>query len=293
MNIYLDPPLLASARAGAHNFLYLLRRTLEGHGYEVEFHPTGSEMRSLAPRRPGFAMFHMEHPTHSRAFTFRRVYQYPFWTIETDAARWNWNVALADFSSARIPDDAASKFMHRWQTRLYGARALHARRNGFVYVPLQGQLLRRRSFQSASPLEMLKRTLEQEDRRKILATLHPKEIYHPEELQALEALSGEQPRLRIVRSEMVEMLEGCDYVVTQNSSAAFAAMFFGKPSLLFARSDFHHITLGPDDFDRIASHVPDYAGYVWWFWQHMSINAGRPEAEEKIAAALRRCGMEL
>ena len=85
-------------------------------------------------------------------------------------------------------------------------------------------------------------------------------------------------------------------MVTQNSSAAFSGFFFGKPCVLFARVDFHHIaanvaSLGVKAaFDRVRSMSPDYAGYVWWFLQRQSINAGRPEAEERIRDRLAALG---
>jgi len=92
------------------------------------------------------------------------------------------------------------------------------------------------------------------------------------------------------------MLKTCDYIVTQNSSVAFDGFFFAKPSVLFGQIDFHHIAanvseLGAAAAIRQAPHMtPDYAGYVHWFWQEMSINAGRPEAEQQIKAALSRAG---
>lgn len=85
-------------------------------------------------------------------------------------------------------------------------------------------------------------------------------------------------------------------MVSQNSSAAFSGFFFGKPAVLFGRIDFHHIAanvhdLGVDDALRIGPDLkPDYARYIHWFWQEMSINAGHPQAREKIRDILQRAG---
>ena len=46
-------------------------------------------------------------------------------------------------------------------------------------------------------------------------------------------------------------------------------------------------------FDMAGQMRPDYARYLFWFLQRMAINAGRPEAEEKILRALRRGGWDL
>lgn len=93
---------------------------------------------------------------------------------------------------------------------------------------------------------------------------------------------------------MSDLLGRCDYIVTQNSSVAFNGYFFGKPSLLFRKTDFHHIVVQADidqlvaGFEAVQTIQPDYAAYVHWFWQKKSINAGRPEAEDMIAARLKR-----
>jgi hypothetical protein len=76
----------------------------------------------------------------------------------------------------------------------------------------------------------------------------------------------------------------------------FEGYFFGKPLILFAKSDFHHIALNVGDigapraFDRVQSHTPDYAAYLFWFLQVRAINAGRPEAKKKIRDVLRNHG---
>jgi hypothetical protein len=84
--------------------------------------------------------------------------------------------------------------------------------------------------------------------------------------------------------------------VTQNSSVAFNGYFFGKLSLLFRKTDFHHIATQAnlenlaEGFAAVQEIEPDYAAYIHWFWQKNSINAGRPEAEEMIARRLKRFG---
>ena len=130
----------------------------------------------------------------------------------------------------------------------------------------------------------------------MVATLHPKERYSLAELAALERLSAAHPQLDLRTGGMEDLLPSCDMVVTQNSSAAFNGFFFDKPAVLFGRADFHHAAanvaeLGVDDaFEAAARMQPDFAGYIWWFWQVMAINAGRPEAPDKIAEAMRRAG---
>ncbi|MFD2741266.1 hypothetical protein ACFSUD_16935 [Sulfitobacter aestuarii] len=283
----------SSAEAGQHNFIGRTATVLANAGFTITYHDIAE-----ADRHPEgtYSLTHMKPPTDARGLLFRRVYHYPFWQIERQAERWLWDVAARSFRPEEIDAREAHQFYDYWRKRLFGGTARSARREGCVYVPLQGRLLTRRSFQSCSPLEMLEHCLRHEKTRKIIATLHPKEHYSHAELAALTELEHRFPRLSIRTGEMEALLQDCDYVVTQNSAAGFAGYLFGKPLLLFGEIDFHHIAIKADhgnlqdSFVCVIGHRPDYARYLWWFWQDQSINAGRPEAETKIVARLRRYG---
>lgn len=292
LRFHLEDGLRQSAEAGRHNFIARVANVARQAGFAVEFCPE----TPAGPCGPGDrALFHMAEPPHDRALTFRRVYHYPFWAIEPTGRRWDWHVARARFPADAVPRKKADRFFGFWRERLFGGLPASSRRDGFVYVPLQGRLLDHRSFQTCSPIEMLRAVLEH-DPRPVVAALHPGETYSSAETGALQALAADHPRLTITTGDMETLLAGCDYVVTQNSSAAFNGYFFGKPAVLFARIDFHHIAANVAGLgvaralDAGPGLAPDHAGYLHWFWQEMSINAGRPEAEDKIRAALRRAG---
>ncbi len=295
VTFYLEDGLRQSAQAGQHNFLRLVGEVLRAAGFDLAYRPDTDAERTASATRPGYALFHMAEPTHDRALTLRRVYHYPFWAIEPSGRRWDWHVAKTVFPTDAVPRKEADRFYHFWQQRLFSDAPQTATRDGFTYVPLQGRLLQHRSFQSCSPLDMLRAVLAH-DPRPVIAALHPKEIYSEDELAALDQLERDSPRLSVTLGEMERWLRGCDYVATQNSSAAFNGFFFGKPAVLFARADFHHIAadaarMGAQEALRAARELrPDYAGYLHWFWQKMAINAGRPEARERIRAALLRAG---
>src|SRR5690606_35387341 len=97
LNIYLEKPMLADAQAGRFNFLNVVRTAVEDAGWRVRLRLTGRAARAVAPMRDGYALFHMEQPTHGRALTFRRAYHYPFWSIEPVAERWRFAVARSHF----------------------------------------------------------------------------------------------------------------------------------------------------------------------------------------------------
>lgn len=297
VSVYLDGDMLVSAREGRHNYMNKLCQAFERAGARVVFRENTLLERIASAGRDGYSLFHMEEPFHDRALTTRRAYVYPFWRIETSARRWEWEVAGTPFDPDAVDPEEAARFTRFWRRRLFGD--VETTREGFVYVPLQGLLLDHRSFQTMAPVEMLRRTAEAEPRREILVGLHPKERYLPEEHAALERLEAETPRLQITDAAPEVLLAACDYVVTQNSALAFSGFFFGKPAVLFARIDFHHIAanvaeLGVEEALSAARDArPPYERYIHWFLQQMSINAGKEDAPAKILAAVRRRGWKL
>lgn len=296
LTFYLHDSLRRRAEAGRHNFINKLCNVVREAGFSVAFTGPKQEQLTLSVSRPGYAMFHMADPFHDRALTMRKVYEYPFWAIETTAKRWDWQVARSSFPAEKADRKEAQRFYKFWQNRQFGPAAAQVKKQGFVYVPLQGRLLQHRSFQCCSPLRMVEQVLEQDRTRPVVATLHPKETYSAEELAALEQLEKRFPRLTVRIGGMAGLLAGCDYVVTQNSSAAFFGYFFAKPAVLFGQIDFHHIAAnviqdGAAAALEMGPHLqPDFAGYVHWFWQQMSINGGLDTAEEKIRNRLKAAG---
>ncbi|WP_407493853.1 hypothetical protein [Pseudooceanicola sp. MF1-13] len=288
--LYLDPALRQSAEAGEHNFIAHLMAVLDDHGFSLEIRPEGEMGKGGRVR----AITHMRPPP-AGGLCFRRAYHYPFWGLEPTAERWRWHVAKTAYSPELVTDPDATGFYQRWQKRLFDDLPGTADRQGFVYVPLQGRIREKRSFQSCTPIEMIRHVLAADPKRPVIAALHPKEVYSEADGISLEALERAHPRLKIVLGQMEPLLKDCDYVVTMNSAAAFNGYFFGKPAILFGEVDFHHIALraGPDDlsaFERVMGHQPDYARYVYWFWQMNCINAGHPSVRDRISAALKRAG---
>ncbi len=296
LRFYLDDGMRQSAAAGQHNFIAKIAGVAQNAGYRVDYCQNSATERAKSAHRRGYSMFHMDGPLRDHALTIRRAYHYPFWAIEPSARRWEWRVARAEFPTQDVPRKAADRFYDFWRKRLFGSAPDCPTKEGFVYVPLQGRLLDHRSFQACSPLDMLRAVLRHDTDRQIVTTLHPKEQYSPDELSVLRHMAQTHPRLHVRTGEMQAMLQTCDYVVTQNSGVAFDGFFFAKPAVLFGQIDFHHIAANVADMgvEKAIRQgpllVPDYAGYVHWFWQVMSINAGRADADQQIQAALSRAG---
>lgn len=296
VTFYLPPQLRTQAERGNHNFIKKVGEVLTAAGLSIAFDNDDDIARLRAKARPGRGLYLMDPPANTRGLTFRRTYIYPFWHIEKEAERWDWPVAKEAFDPDAVDPRKAANFYRFWRQRLFDDGPLYARRDGFVYVPLQGQLLRQRSFQSCSPLEMVKTILEEEPNKHVVVTLHPSERYSSEERHALLALVADEDRLTFDERGSDQYVKNCDYIVTQNSAVGFEGYLFGKPLILFGKSDFHHIALNvadigvEDAFDRVHGHTPDFAAYLFWFLQRRAINAGRPEATKKIRNVLRNHG---
>jgi len=291
LRVYLEGSMLETARAGSFNFMNVLRRTVEGAGWRVEWHKTGAAARMAAPLQGGYALFHMETPTHGRALTFRRAYHYPFWQIEPVAQRWRFAVAQSPYDPGPVDPEPARAFADRLRARVLPGPP--PRRGDAVLVPLQGHIRRCRSFQTMSPVEMLETVAA--TGRPTTATLHPRESYDAADRAALARLAAHHPNLTI-GGDTARLLRDCAFVATQNSAVAFDGYLLGKPAVLFARIDFHHIALNVADLGaekalaQAETHVPDFDRYLFWFLQQNAINATQPDAGARILAAMRRGG---
>jgi hypothetical protein len=297
LRLYLDAPTLSQVRAGQHNFFNRLRGAVEGQGWRVELRENTLAETVKAPLRRGHALFHMSTP-HEGALTCRRTYLGAFWHIEACAERWRWPVALAGFDAGGIDPDLARRFAERLRQSLHPAGIPQRDPAGMIFVPLQGRLSEHRSFQSMSPLAMLETLLQRFSPRPVLATLHPRESYLEAEVQALDRLTAAYPNFRWQNGGSAVALAGCALVATQNSAMAIQGYLLHKPALLFAEIDFHHIAAsvpreGLAALDRALEQRPDFDAYLWWFLQAQAINAGRPECEAQILAALRRGGWQI
>ncbi|SFR53765.1 Capsule polysaccharide biosynthesis protein [Yoonia tamlensis] len=293
VTFYLNPKMRRQAERGEQNFVHQTSAVLTAAGFDIAFDTNDELGRLQAISRPGRSLFLMDDPVDARGLTLRKTYVGPFWHIEKQSERWKWPVAKVAFSSDAVNAAKAAAFYQRWRGKLFWGTPKHA---GFVFMPLQGRLLTRRSFQSCSPIEMIKTTLEHEPKREIIATLHPSETYQQAEIDALDKLTDRYDQFSVQSDGADTLLRDCDYVVTQNSSLGFHGYFLQKPLILFGKSDFHHIALNvhqmgaADAFAARVGHAPDYAAYLFWFLQKQAINAGRPETRSIIRNVFLRHG---
>lgn len=296
VTLYLTEYLLWRVRRGKSQFLGELLRVFDSRGWRVQYRGNSLEDRMASVARPGWALFYEDEPMPGRCLTMRRSYLDPFWHIERTGKRWDWDVAKTPFQPDAVDPNRAAQFGNFWRKRMNLPAARPGQ--GIVYVPLQGRLLSQRSFQSMSPIDMVRAVAKREKSRQIVMTLHPGETYSDLERAALDKLMTD-PRIVLAASPMEDILPQCDYVATQNSSVAISAYFLEKPVVLFGQIDFHHIAGSvPRDglaaaFDHLSGPAPDYARYLYWFFQDQSLNVWRPDFADRLTKRFEALGLTL
>lgn len=295
LTLYLPDWLRWRVEHERHKFLVSLINVFEARGWRVELRGNDLADRLGSVARSGWALFYDDPPVSGRCLTMRQSYLEPFWRIEKSAKRWEFDVARAEFSIEEISPKRAQQFVSFWRKRLNLPDPKPAQ--NYVYVPLQGRLLSHRSFQSMSPIKMVETLLEREPRQLVL-TLHPRENYSDAEKQAI-ARIAEHPKVTRSDAPMSTLLAGCAYVATQNSAVVISGYLLNKPALLFGQIDFHHIAAsvhrdGLDKaFEKIERQSPDYARYLFWFFQEQALNVWRPDFPDRLNSRLADHGLAL
>ena len=188
-----DPQPLNTLEAELDNFVDIFRRLRPPEaGWQVAFRPNPPGERRLARWRRRPALVFGAEPAGRRMAVLRRAYLYPFWHIERSNDRAAWRLTRMAFDPGAVDSAAARDFAEAWRRRVLppGLPGRAAAGSGHVLVALQGQLMRRRRFQQASPAEMLASVLEHEPARRIVVTLHPGERYSENERAMVEAFAS-------------------------------------------------------------------------------------------------------
>jgi len=296
LRIYLEPVMLKMAADGTFGFVKKVRAAFEGRGFKVDLVEDTDTARLDSALEDGYALFLMKDPFHARSLSMRRAYYYPYWRIEATAKRWAFKVADKRFDPAEIDPDLSRDWFNRWRRYLFKKAALNSRKDGLIYVPLQGRPLEQRSFQTMSPVRMIEEVQARAGDRRILLGLHPGEIYSDAERAALERIEDDDPRVTVQSGRMEQALRVCDFVVTQNSAVALSGLFFRKPAMLFGESDFHHVmprvsNLGVEEAWRAVEEAnPPVARYLYWFIHQNAIKADTDDAPKQIIETCRSHG---
>jgi len=294
LTLYLTEIVRWQYQNGNHPFFCRVAEVLQSRRWEVAVRLNSLEERAQSRNRSGYALFFEDNPFYENSLTARRSYLDPFWQVEKSAERWEWAVAKAVFDPESVNGNRAAQFARFWRNR----RGLAPEEpRGFLYVPLQGHLQNQRSFQSASSMKMLRETAARAGGKRVVTTLHPREVYSDGELRSLAGLC-DKTGIELSEKPMEDLLPHCDGVVTQNSSVAVLGFLLEKPAVVFSQIDFHHIagSVPRDGLDTAFAALdakPDFARYLFWFFQMQALNIWRPEFPERLIERLQSHGWDV
>ena len=290
VSVYVTGEQRASVEAGERSILTRLRSAVGSAGWTFALEPESDGPQ--AATRDGYHILCNQDVPGPNCLNLRRSYFYPFWRIEDSNDRWNFQVAQRAFQPDVVPEREADHFCARWRKAFWPKQKITDA--GFVLIPLQGRLLRHRSFQTMSPVDMIRRTLAQTT-LPVVATLHPSETYEADEQSTLTEMAAREPRLTLSKEPSEQLLLRASLVVTENSGLALSGYFAGKPAVLFADIDFHHLggSVRRDGvegaFDRAGQDLA-YARYLFWFFRQNALNGGSDAVGDTILARLREHG---
>lgn len=297
VRFFLTKRSVDTARKGDHPFVNAIKRALNPKTHNILIRrDTPFNRKQMG--RGDFSLVHMSDPAGRHGLVFRKAYAPSFWHLETRSARWDWAIAKEAFVPEQVDDRKAEAFFDEWRARLLPEAQESAGEDGFIYMPLQGRLTQRRSFQTLSPIDMIKVTLAQTN-LPIRATLHPSEEYSEDELAVLDELQRKNSRFELASLPMHKALTSCQYIVTENSGVAFQAILYEKPSVLFARIDFHHIcaSFTPSNparaFEEMDQSARAYRKYLYWYWAQRCINLESDDHPQKLVARLSDLGWSI
>jgi hypothetical protein len=292
MHFYLSAIARANLARGGKGMYQRLRDAVAEVGWRVHIHDEGE--RPDIPNRDGWHLVNNRPPLGERCLTLRVAGFQPFWQIERSNDRWDWDIAAKSYQPPEVAPARIAEFVAQW--RRFLMPDLSPRTGGGIFVPLQGLLTQRRSFQTVSPVLMLHEVLTRFPDRPVTATLHPRETYGPEERAALAALLARHDNFRLHEGGSMPVLADCDMVITENSSVALKGFLMDKPAMFWARIEFHHIAasvphIGEEAaFRQMESGLrPDFGRYLFWYLRRQSL-FGWEDNPARIRWRLRELG---
>ncbi len=288
-----------SVDSGQHNFFNILQKAFEGQGFTAATKLQTKHGGTIARLDRHYHIFDINGASGPRSLNVRKAHFYPFWSLENAGNRYAPRISQLEFNPSEINGIVAQDFFNKICVRNLPAHPEILPKDDFVFIPLQGRLLKQRKWQFSTTNDMINTVLAQEPNRQILVKPHPREDYTAAEKSYIQALS-EYPRITITERDTFSLLSQCAYVATQNSAVAFTGFLYQKPAILFANADFHHIcqTVKTSDqaaeaFQKISETRPDFEKYIYWYLQMNCINAGRDNAVETILNMARNCGWQV
>ncbi len=222
-----------------------------------------------------------------------------FWYFDQVGVRENSTIGLRDYRPEMIREAPAEAF-----AKLLSRRILERERTKYDQ-PERGAALRTGSiavfaqeFDSITPPTLyldlqtvLETVIRHRGDRHVYIKAHPKQT---EKNRAwIDGLHAPEDGVSVVDAHIFDMLEACDFTVSQCSAASFEGFLFGKPAIIAARTDFHHNTITARTPEALADAMQavlakgfDHKRYLTWFLRDQCISPWRDDFEARLEARI-------
>jgi len=286
----------AHISGGQHHFANMLAQVFASRGHGMRVAGLGRAALWRAKLDRNLHVFDIDGAVGARALNMRPSVLQPFWGLERPNSRYQGRMAHKVFDPSTVGGGLVTPFFEEMQALYLSPELPDVGARDYVLVPLQGQLGKRRHWQYASVPEMVQTICAQDPMRKIIIKPHPKEAYCSEDKAVIAQLLA-LPHVELREQPMEALIAQCAYIVTQNSTAAFEGILHRKPSILFAKSDFHHIfpTIktpqdSPRAFARVKAKKMLFMKYLYWYLRMNAADIRRADAPAKIEEMLAEAG---
>ncbi|GFE65557.1 capsular polysaccharide export protein, LipB/KpsS family [Litoreibacter roseus] len=240
-------------------------------------------------------------PYINKGFHIATGYIRGFWYCDPKGVNWNSSIVNMEFDPKEIEFDAARR-------TYYGIRGFVLPRNtsrhsqpivkgdplppAAATIYLQDLENKKYSPHFLRSEEMIKTAAECIDGR-VYVKFHPLQTMKVREY--ITELCAEYKSVEIVDRSIHELNEISDLIITQNSAAAFEALFHKKPIITCGKSDFHHASIVARTISELergigtaARRLVDfqYAKYFHWFLAEQLLEVEKPEFADRLWARI-------
>ncbi|HIP23171.1 MAG TPA: hypothetical protein EYG79_06210 [Rhodobacteraceae bacterium] len=293
------PEMRSHIEDGLHGFANMISQIFTTRGYGLRVAGIGRADLWRAKLDNNLHIFDMAGAQGRRALNMRPSVLQPFWAVERPNSRYQGRMAHKVFDPSTVGGGLVTPFFEEMQKLYLNPQGPDIALRDYVLVPLQGQLGKQRPWQYASARGMVETIRAQDPTRKIVLKPHPKETYSAADNVVIAQLK-QLPNVQLLELPIEALIANCAYIVTQNSTAVFEGILQRKPSILFAKSDFHHIfptvksaAEAPEAFARVEAKNMLFMKYLYWYLRMNAADIRQANAPAKTLEMLAEAGWNM
>lgn len=219
-----------------------------------------------------------------------------FWHIETTLVPSEMKLTDQEFDEDLVHEKRSAEFFLKWHKRFKDEFEFSYGVEDYILIALTKDLSAPNAPKAFDSFEMIDHVLTFEPTRPVVIRLPDDAKYTQEEFERLTAYDMHE-RVTFSKANIDRLLDGCAYVVTQDSPVGVKAFFHLKNVIQYAPSPYHHIAEKPylekrliRSFNRANRARPNYSAYAYWLFHGACIDASGTGGKERLLKALHQIG---